>query len=51
MLTWSLLKAIVSMLLLLATFGVGVRCFTDFGKGLYDSKTSGQLIPHCLSLH
>jgi hypothetical protein len=36
---------IVAMLLLLATFGVGLRCFSDFGKGLYESKTSGQLIP------
>ena len=43
------LKAIVAMLLLLATFGVGLRCFSDFGKGLYESKTSGQLIPSCLS--
>lgn len=43
-------KAIVAMILLLATFGVGVRCFSDFGKGLYESKTSGQLIPRCLSL-
>jgi len=36
---------IVAMILLFATFAVGVRCFSDFGKGLYESKTSGQLIP------
>ncbi|KAF8478693.1 hypothetical protein DFH94DRAFT_66981 [Russula ochroleuca] len=42
---------IVAILLLLTTFGVGLRCFTDFGKGLYESKTSDTLlrpkkIPH-----
>lgn len=36
------------MLLLLATFAVGLKCFFDFDKGLYDSKTSGQLFPRCL---
>jgi len=36
---------IVSILLLLATFAVGLKCFFDFDKGLYDSKTSGQLFP------
>ncbi|KAH9997290.1 hypothetical protein BJV77DRAFT_984345 [Russula vinacea] len=36
---------IVAILLLLTTFGVGLRCFADFGKGLYASKTSGQLLP------
>jgi len=35
---------IVSMLLLLATFGIGLRCFSDFGKGLYESKTSDTLL-------
>jgi len=35
---------IVSMLLLLTTFGVGLRCFSDFGKGLYESKTSDSLL-------
>ncbi|KAI0065358.1 hypothetical protein BV25DRAFT_1913422 [Artomyces pyxidatus] len=30
---------IVAFLLLLATFIVGVKCFTDFNKGLYNSKT------------
>ena len=44
-------KAIVSILLLLTTFGFGIKCFADFGKGLYDSKNSGQLIPLCWSLH
>lgn len=43
-------KAIVSILLLLTTFGIGLKCFSDFGKGLYESKTSGQLIPSCLFL-
>lgn len=38
------------MLLLLATFGIGLRCFSDFGKGLYESKTSGQSISRCLFL-
>lgn len=42
-------KAIVAILLLLTTFGVGLRCFADFGKGLYASKTSGQLLPRCWS--
>ncbi|KAH9063453.1 hypothetical protein EDB87DRAFT_1603804 [Lactarius vividus] len=36
---------IVAILLLLATFAVGLKCFIDFNKGLYDSKTSGQLFP------
>ncbi|KAI0256681.1 hypothetical protein BJV78DRAFT_1166134 [Lactifluus subvellereus] len=36
---------IVAILLLLTTFGIGLRCFSDFGKGLYESKTSGQSIP------
>jgi len=40
--------AIVAILLLLATFAVGLKCFSDFDKGLYDSKTSGQLFPRCL---
>jgi len=35
---------IVAMILLLTTFAVGVRCFTDFGKGLYESKTSDTLL-------
>jgi len=35
---------IVSILLLLATFGVGLKCFLDFGKGLYESKTSDTLL-------
>ncbi|KAI9509366.1 hypothetical protein F5148DRAFT_765969 [Russula earlei] len=35
---------IVSILLLLTTFGVGLRCFLDFGKGLYESKTSDNLL-------
>jgi len=43
------IKAIVAMLLLLATFGVGLKCFFDFGKGLYGSKTSGQSLLGCLS--
>lgn len=30
---------IVAFLLLLATFGVGLRCLNDFGKGLVSSKT------------
>ncbi|KAH9001287.1 hypothetical protein EDB92DRAFT_1939044 [Lactarius akahatsu] len=36
---------IVAILLLLATFAVGLKCFLDFDRGLYDSKTSGQLFP------
>ncbi|KAI0306591.1 hypothetical protein B0F90DRAFT_1808253 [Multifurca ochricompacta] len=35
---------IVSILLLLTTFGVGLRCFYDFEKGLYESKTSDTLL-------
>lgn len=38
------LFTIVSMLLLLTTFGFGLKCFADFGKGLYDSKTSDALL-------
>ncbi|ETW85941.1 hypothetical protein HETIRDRAFT_424995 [Heterobasidion irregulare TC 32-1] len=30
---------IVAFLLLLATFGIGLRCLNDFGKGLVSSKT------------
>lgn len=33
---------IVASLLLFATFGVGVRCFADFDKGLQSSKMHGQ---------
>ena len=40
--------AIVCILLQLTTFAVGLKCFFDFNKGLYDSKTSGQLFPRCL---
>ncbi|THH11582.1 hypothetical protein EW146_g7987 [Bondarzewia mesenterica] len=39
---------IVAFLLLLTTFGVGLRCFNDFGKGLVTSKTYGQWYPLCL---
>ncbi|KAI0273615.1 hypothetical protein BC834DRAFT_966116 [Gloeopeniophorella convolvens] len=35
---------IVAFLLLLTTFGIGLRCFHDFGKGLYASKTSDTLL-------
>ncbi|KAI9446473.1 hypothetical protein H4582DRAFT_2108132 [Lactarius indigo] len=35
---------IVAILLLLATFAVGLKCFSDFEKGLYDSKTSDTLL-------
>lgn len=35
---------IVSILLLLTTFGVGLKCFSDFGKGLYEPKTSDTLL-------
>ncbi|KAH9180534.1 hypothetical protein EDB89DRAFT_2120712 [Lactarius sanguifluus] len=35
---------IVAILLLLATFAVGLKCFVDFNKGLYDSKTSDTLL-------
>jgi len=38
------LFTIVSILLLLTTFGVGLKCFSDFGKGLYESKTSDTLL-------
>jgi len=38
------LFTIVSILLLLTTFGFGLKCFADFGKGLYDSKTSDTLL-------
>lgn len=34
--------AIAASLLLFATFGVGVRCFADFDKGLQSSKMHGQ---------
>lgn len=34
--------AIVASLLLFATFGVGLRCFYDFDKGLQSSKMHGQ---------
>lgn len=40
--------AIVAFLLLLATFGIGLRCLNDFGKGLVSSKTYGQSYPICL---
>ncbi|TFY72715.1 hypothetical protein EVG20_g296 [Dentipellis fragilis] len=30
---------IVAFILLLATFAIGLRCFSDFDKGLYKSKT------------
>ncbi|KAF9227941.1 hypothetical protein BS17DRAFT_793543 [Gyrodon lividus] len=33
---------IVALLLLLASFLVGIKCFYDFDKGLHDSKTHGQ---------
>lgn len=33
---------IVASLLLFATFGIGVRCFADFDKGLQSSKMHGQ---------
>lgn len=48
-LTYELLIVIVSILLLLTTFGVGLKCFSDFGKGLYEAKTSGQFVSRCLS--
>ncbi|KAG6335359.1 hypothetical protein ID866_3722 [Astraeus odoratus] len=32
---------IVAFLLLLASFAVGVKCFYDFDKGVYESKTQG----------
>jgi len=35
---------IVSILLLLTTFAVGLKCFFDFNKGLYESKTSDTLL-------
>lgn len=38
------LFTIVSILLLLTTFGFGLKCFADFGKGLYDSKNSDTLL-------
>ena len=34
--------AIVALILLFATFAIGLRCFSDFDKGLKDSKTDGQ---------
>lgn len=34
--------ALVAFLLLFATFAVGLRCFSDFDKGLLASKTHGQ---------
>jgi len=38
------LFTIVAILLLLTTFGFGLKCFADFGKGLYESKTSDTLL-------
>jgi len=38
------LFTIVSMLLLLTTFGFGLKCFADFGKDLYDCKNSDTLL-------
>lgn len=38
------LLVIVSALLLLLTFAVGVRCFKDFKKGLRQSKLAGKRI-------
>jgi len=35
---------IASIFLLLTTFGFGLKCFADFGKGLYDAKTSDTLL-------
>ncbi|KAI0006018.1 hypothetical protein BJV74DRAFT_801610 [Russula compacta] len=35
---------IMSILLLLTTFGIGLRCYSDFGKGLYESKNSDSLL-------
>ena len=34
--------AIIAFLLLLATFGVGIRCFRDFDRGLLNSKVNCQ---------
>jgi len=39
---WWLYLAIVAFLLLLTTFAIGIRCFRDFDKGLYESKAHGQ---------
>lgn len=36
------IPAIVALILLFATFAIGLRCFSDFDKGLKDSKTDGQ---------
>ena len=36
------LLAIVALILLFATFVIGLRCFADFDKGLKGSKTDGQ---------
>ncbi|KAG0707783.1 hypothetical protein DFH29DRAFT_844300 [Suillus ampliporus] len=33
---------VVAFLLLLASFGIGIKCFRDFDKGLHESKTHGQ---------
>jgi hypothetical protein len=35
-------SAVVSFVLLLATFAVGLRCFSDFDRGLIASKVNGQ---------
>lgn len=37
--------AIVAFLLLFATFGVGLRCFSDFDQGLAPAKMHGQYSP------
>lgn len=37
-----MLIAIVAFLLLFATFAVGLRCFSDFDRGLLPSKVNGQ---------
>ena len=38
---------IIAFLLLLVSFGIGLRCFADFDKGLKEAKTTGQLTHFC----
>jgi hypothetical protein len=39
---WRLYVAVVAFLLLSASLVIGIKCFLDFDKGLYESKAHGQ---------
>jgi len=38
------LLAIITLVLLLASFAIGLRCFADFDRGLQESKTRGMMV-------